>query len=69
MKEKLIAFSECVTYQDRNNAAGHLGISRPTVDSYLAGNVVKVKTAEDLIDFFEGVIKEAKKQIQKAQSA
>jgi len=50
--EKLKQLSPNVSLLDKVGAQSELKISRPTIDKYLNGNVVKMDTADRLIKFF-----------------
>jgi hypothetical protein len=65
LKKKLIALSSSLTIEDRDEAMTVIGLSRPTLDKYMAGDIAKVETATRLVEFFSARIKERLKRIQK----
>jgi ribosomal protein S20 len=50
--QKLKELSANVSLKDKEDAIDELEISRPTIEKYLNGNVVKMDTADRLIKFF-----------------
>lgn len=61
--EKLQALNKNITPQDKIAAGGIC--SRPTLDKYLSGDVVKIQTAIDLINFFEKKVNDRIKSLSK----
>ena len=55
-----------ITTAMKAEAERELPISRPTLDKYLKGDIVKVETATKLIRFFRNKIKEAMAELQGA---
>jgi len=49
---RLKKLAETMTAADKQDALVHCKISRPTLDKYLSGCVVRVDTATSLIEFF-----------------
>jgi len=64
--QKLLTLSEGITPTDKAEAEAELPISKPTLDKYLNGEVVKIETAMKLITFFSQKVKERRKLIQTA---
>jgi hypothetical protein len=56
--DKLSAIKDSVTPADRAAAEAEIPISRPTLDKYLSGDIVKVDTGEKLLRFLAARIKE-----------
>jgi predicted transcriptional regulator len=64
--EKLKQLSPNVSLQDKADAKKAVGISRPTIEKYLNGNVVKMDTADKLIKFFSKRILRRVMELEKA---
>lgn len=65
----LKALSPNLTPVDKLNATTETGYSRPTVEKYLKGDVIKIEVATDLIKFFSGVVNKRIKELRKATAA
>ena len=63
LSTKLSALKDSVTPADRELAESELPISRPTMDKYLSGDIVKIDTGERLLLFLSKRIKERIKSI------
>lgn len=51
--QRLQELSKNITLEDREDAQKKMPISRPTLDRYLKGEVIKIGTATRLIKFFD----------------
>lgn len=58
LKEKLITLSTSVTPAEKVEAEAEVGLSKPTVDKYLAGDIRKIETATKLVQFFSKKVQE-----------
>ena len=65
LKKKLIALSTSLTIEDREEAETVIGLSRPTLDKYMSGDIAKIETATKLVEFFSAKIKGRIKRIKK----
>jgi hypothetical protein len=50
--QELAKLLPSITAKDRKEAEEKIPISRPTLDKYLAGKIVKIDTAINIIKFF-----------------
>lgn len=57
LSKRLVEIAEEVTVSDRQDAEIKIPISRPTLDKYLSGDIVKIDTATKLVQFFSEKIK------------
>lgn len=57
LSQKLITLSEGITIAERVEAEKEIPVSKPTLDRYLAGKIIKIETAEKLITFFSTKVK------------
>lgn len=62
MKIKFTAISDSITMLDKEDAESLF--SRPTIDKYLAGNIVKLDIAEKLFNFFSEKIQNRVEKMQ-----
>jgi hypothetical protein len=51
-QKKLEALLPLITVDDRKEIVEQKIVSRPTLDNYLAGNIVKIDTANTILEFF-----------------
>ena len=65
LKKKLIALSSSLTIEDRDEAMTVIGLSRPTLDKYMTGDIAKVETATKLVEFFSMRLRERIRRIKK----
>lgn len=56
--EKLELLSGNITTKEKLEAMINLPISKPTLDKYLKGDVIKIETATQLIQFFTEKVNE-----------
>ena len=52
LSKKLVTLSQGITIAERAEAEKEIPVSKPTLDKYLAGDIVKIDTALKLIEFF-----------------
>ena len=57
LAHKLISLSESITADEKIKAMDSVGISRPTLDKYLTGDIVKIDTATTLLEFLNKTVK------------
>lgn len=50
LKEKFETIAEAITPEDKKEAESI--VSRPTIDKYISGDIVKIETGEMLFNFF-----------------
>jgi predicted DNA-binding protein (UPF0251 family) len=63
--DKLVALNNNITAKEKEEAVKGLGISRPTLDKYLKGDVPKIGTATVLIKHFTVKVNERIKELNK----
>jgi hypothetical protein len=63
--DKLVALNANITAEEKIEAVNILPISRPTLDKYLKGDVVKIGTATVMIKHFTGKVNERIKELNK----
>lgn len=51
LKEKILLLNKNVTPEERAEAEKVIEISRPTLEKYLSGDIVKIETATRLVKF------------------
>lgn len=56
LAEKLINLSKGITADEKLQAMDSVGISRPTLDKYLTGDIVKIDTATTLLEFLNKTV-------------
>jgi hypothetical protein len=56
LAEKLIDLSKGITADEKIQAMESVGISRPTLDKYLTGDIVKIDTATTLLEFLNKTV-------------
>lgn len=56
LAEKLINLSKGITADEKIQAMDFVGISRPTLDKYLTGDIVKIDTATILLEFLNKIV-------------
>jgi hypothetical protein len=61
--KKLIKLAANITNEDKDNAEKEIPVSRPTLDKYLKGDVVKLDIAVKLIKFLSARVKKNQKSI------
>ena len=61
--EKLESLVKNITVTDRTDAVTEIPISRPTLDRYLNGEIIKAETAIKLIRFFSNRITARMKEL------
>lgn len=57
LARKLISLSKGITAEEKLQAMDNVGISRPTLDKYLTGDIVKIDTATTLLEFLNKTVK------------
>lgn len=57
MADLLVDIKESTTYEERMAAVRDIPISRPTLYKYLNGDVIKLDTAERIVDYFRPLVK------------
>lgn len=67
--EKLLNISKNITVSDRSDSLQECDITRPTLDRYLRGDIVKIDTAMGLIKFFDKRISARVKELSKIEIA
>lgn len=61
--KKLIKLAANITNEDKDHAEKEIPVSRPTLDKYLKGDVVKLDIAVKLIKFLSTRVKKNQKSI------
>lgn len=56
LAQKLIDLSKGITAEEKLQAMDCVGISRPTLDKYLTGDIVKIDTATTLLEFLNKTV-------------
>jgi hypothetical protein len=64
--EKLKTLKDGLTPADKQKCITELNYCRQTIEDYLKGNVNKVSTAEDLINFFNPIVMQRLSKLQTA---
>lgn len=67
--EKLEVLSKNITSAEKIESLDIVGISRPTLDKYLNGDIVKIETATKLIQFFTGKVKDRLNELRETNVA
>lgn len=62
--ERLLELRKYVTPKDKQSCREIKNYSRQTIDDYLKGNVNKIDTAMDLIEFFSPIVSKRLTKIQ-----
>ena len=57
LARELISLSKGITADEKLQAMDSVGISRPTLDKYLTGDIVKIDTATTLLEFLNKTVK------------
>lgn len=68
-EQKLQALIPNITPDDKKEVVSLKIVSRPTLDKYLDGEIVKIDTATTLIDFFTNKVKTRLAQLRKTNVA
>lgn len=66
---KLESLKPNITGQDKLEAVLKTGISRPTIDKYLSGDVTKIDIADKLIKFFSRKVNQRIESLRKSNVA
>lgn len=56
LSEKISSLSSGLTAEEKVHAMESVGISRPTLDKYLSGDIVKIDTATQLFEFLRKTV-------------